>query len=505
MQDCNTKGLYVQGIYSFEFYDIADDALLFQSRYISEANITTSTNLNAIKGGIGNATLIQIPSDAELKVAMTAQNFTLDGLSLNTGAQIMPEATYRVQETVTLGEGGVGKVPAEPVSAEGSRTGDIVGYVNCATKVVIDPDTREFTVPEGKAGDIVCIAYFTRNANAEMFTIGSNFSPKVGRAILRTPIYSSDGIGNSNEGIKVGELQIVIPRAQLDGNLNINLSQTSNATTVLNMTALVDYSVKTGECPNDDGVLGHIIQVLYTDSIWDSIDKLVVVDCGVTVEEGETAKLVVKGYDTTTESLVNIPYEDLRFVSNDENVATVNAKGVVTGVAEGVTTVTIKLVLEDKDKDGNVINTTVLLTKDADVTVVPQRGITQLELVSATTLDITEMEESDNEGIRENANNYSVTKSGNTITVTDNGLIPYVGGNIAEPKKWVGILVDLKNRATGTVYTIEDIDYADAARWGATTNTTFVMWLTTEQGGTYTFTNVEDETDTIDITVEFTE
>lgn len=128
-----------------------------------------------------------------------------------------------------------------------------------------------------------------------------------------------------------------------------------------------------------------------------------------------------------------------------------------------------------------------------------------MELVSATTLDITRMEESDNEGIRENANNYSVTKSGNTITVTDNGLIPYVGGNIAEPKKWVGILVDLKNRATGTVYTIEDIDYADAARWGATTDTTFVMWLTTEQGGTYTFTNVEDETDTIDITVEFTE
>ena len=102
MQDCNSKGLYVQGVYDFEFYSIGTDELLFQSRYITESNITTSTNLNAIKGGIGNATLIQIPSDAELKVQMTAQNFTLEGLGLNTGATIMPNGIYRVSDEVTL-------------------------------------------------------------------------------------------------------------------------------------------------------------------------------------------------------------------------------------------------------------------------------------------------------------------------------------------------------------------------------------------------------------------
>lgn len=335
MVDCNTKGLYVQGIYSFEFYDIATDALLFQSRYISESSITTSTNLNAIKGGIGNATLIQIPSDAELKVAMTAQNFTLDGLALNTGSTIMPNGIYRVQDEVVLGADGKGKVKSTPYSSLGSRTEDIVGYVNCATKVAINPETKEFTVPDGQEGDRVCIAYFTQSANAEMFIIGSNFSPKVGRAVLRTPIYSSDGIGNSNEGIKVGELQIVIPRAQLDGNLNIDLSQTSNATTVLNMTALVDFSVATGECPKDNGTLGYIVQILYTDDIWSGIDRLVVVDTGVTIAVGETDKLNVKGYRDATEEILNVPYEDLTFTSLNTSIATVTAGGVVTGVAEG--------------------------------------------------------------------------------------------------------------------------------------------------------------------------
>ena len=365
VKDCNTKGLYVQGIYSFEFYDIASDALLFQSRYISESNITTSTNLNAIKGGIGNATLLQIPSDAELKVAMTAQNFTIDGLALNVGATIMPMGTYRVQDEVVLGEGGIGKVKSIPYSNLGSRTGDIVGYVNCSSKVLIDPETKEFTVTGGKEGDRVCINYFTRSANAEMFVIGSNFSPKIGRAVLRTPIYSSDGIQNSNEGIKVGELQIVIPRAQLDGNLNIDLSQTSNATTVMNMTALLDYSVTTGECPKDDGTLGYIVQVIYTESIWDKIDRLVVIDCGVTVQVGEKEKLNIKGYNAAMDSLENIPYDELTFTSADETIATVDNTGLVTGVKEGETTITIEY--KTLNEEGEEV---IVLSKDAKISVV---------------------------------------------------------------------------------------------------------------------------------------
>lgn len=497
MVDCNTKGLYVQGIYSFEFYDIATDALLFQSRYVTESSITTSTNLNAIKGGIGNATLIQIPSDAELKVAMTAQNFTLDGLALNTGSTIMPNGIYRVQDEVILDAEGKGKVKSTPYSALGSRTEDIVGYVNCSQKVTIDPETKEFRVEGGKEGDRVCIAYFTQSANAEMFIIGSNFSPKIGRAVLRTPIYSSDGDSNANEGIKVGELQIVIPRAQLDGNLNIDLSQTSNATTVLNMTALVDYSVAHGECPKDGGTLGYIVQVLYTNSIWDSIDKLVVVDCGVTVAVGESEKLVIKGYDLATDSLVNIPYEDLTFTSLHTDIATVDKNGLVTGVAAGEAVVTVELM----DGDGAVV-----LSKEAKVTVVGDGQTTpSIEFKDAEKIDASGIAPTDNPGIAENMDKYTVTKNGNKITIKDEGLVPYVGGNSPDPKKWVGILVDLGVKVLGSSkYTIEPEDYADAARWGATNDTTFVMWLTPEKDGTFTFRNAENTSETFNLEIEFT-
>ena len=128
-----------------------------------------------------------------------------------------------------------------------------------------------------------------------------------------------------------------------------------------------------------------------------------------------------------------------------------------------------------------------------------------IDFKSAVKMDVSGATEGDNPGIVANANKYSVTKNGNTITVTDEGLEAYVGGDINEPKKWVGILVDLGVEVQGTNYYILPEDYNDAARWGAENDTTFILWLTTEQGGTYTFKNVNDEEDTISITVEFSE
>lgn len=346
---CSNESLYAQGIYNFDFYDLTTDELLFQSRTITEGNIATSVSLNEIRGGIGNAVQIQIPSDATLTVTMTAANFSLPGLALNTGSTIMPNGTYQVSETVTLEDGTednagkvVGKVTSTPVAPVGSITAEVIGYVNCNEKVTIDPETKMFVVEGAKAGDKVCIYYYTQTSSAEIFRIGSNFSPKIGRAVLRTPLYSTTGQAGTGN-ILAGELQIVIPKAQLNGDLNLDLSQTANATTVLNMTALADYEVQPGECPSDDGTLGYIIQVLSQGSIWDRVDELVVIGGGIALEKGETETIVVKGRSKSNPSMLeNVPYADLKFTSEAEATATVDAEGLVTAVEAGDTDITIE-------------------------------------------------------------------------------------------------------------------------------------------------------------------
>ena len=106
--------------------------------------------------------------------------------------------------------------------------------------------------------------------------------------------------------------------------------------------------------------------------------------------------------------------------------------------------------------------------------------------------------------IRTNAAKCSVSFKDNIITVVDEGLIEYVGGPYPEPKKWVGLLVDLNVKVQGDIYNIEDIDYEDAQRWGASNDTTFIMWITPDiSGKKITFTNREDNTQKIEIVVEF--
>ena len=151
---------------------------------------------------------------------------------------------------------------------------------------------------------------------------------------------------------------------------------------------------------------------------------------------------------------------------------------------------------------------TIKFNKDKEVTVTMEKEpipVPVIDFKSAVRMDVSGATAQDNPGIVENGDKYEVVKEGNTILVTDDGLVPYIGGDIDEPKKWVGILVDLGVKVQGTRYYIMPEDYSDAARWGAENDTTFLMWLTTEQGGTLTFKNVENEEDTIDITVEFAE
>lgn len=129
---------------------------------------------------------------------------------------------------------------------------------------------------------------------------------------------------------------------------------------------------------------------------------------------------------------------------------------------------------------------------------------TETQVKSATDINTSKSISASEENIRINASKCSIVSSNNTITITDEGLIEYVGGPYPEPKKWVGLLVDLNTKVQGDIYNIEDIDYTDAKRWGASNDTTFVMWVTPDiSGKVITFTNVEDETQKVELTIEF--
>ena len=127
-----------------------------------------------------------------------------------------------------------------------------------------------------------------------------------------------------------------------------------------------------------------------------------------------------------------------------------------------------------------------------------------MELESAVAIDASRATEYDNAGIAANNGKYIVQYEDNTITVTNSGMTPYIGGNIpGTAKYWVGIIVDFGVRVEGTGYNIADVDYEEASRWGATSETAFVLWTITDADREITFTNVNDANDSITINIEF--
>ena len=159
--------------------------------------------------------------------------------------------------------------------------------------------------------------------------------------------------------------------------------------------------------------------------------------------------------------------------------------------------------ISGKDLTNNCTSETVLEIVNSGE---PTPVVPKIELKGADNIDPAGATPEDNPGIVANVDKYSIIKGDNTITIVDGGIEAYIGGNIDEPRKWVGFLVDLNVKAQGEGYNIEDVDYSDAARWGAENDTTFLMWLTVEGGNReITFKNVEDETDTVTIAINFTE
>lgn len=237
----------------------------------------------------------------------------------------------------------------------------------------------------------------------------------------------------------------------------------------------------------------------------------------------ELSEEVKVTFESTNETVLAAVNEGEEPTPTEEVVVTIDVDGldegdVATGTIgdEAITEFPVEITREKDtvetltvEADGYITNESeVTFDRDKEITITLEKEpvpVEQIDFKSATRLDVTGATEGDNPGIVENGDKYEVVKEDNTILVTDEGLTPYIGGNIDEPKKWVGILVDLGVKVKGKEYNIEDVDYSDATRWGASNDTTFIMWLTTEKGGEYTFTNLEDSKDKITITVEFAE
>lgn len=359
-----TPNLFVKGVAEQRMMDGNGNIVGF-SKVLSEAAINTAVNLQEITGF--NGSLVgMIPDSARITGTYTNQAFSLEERALATGGNLSYQGVHIVCETVTATDDTLA-VTGTPVKSLNQPAADTLGW--CYVKPVgsttymgsnfgINLETKKVANFAAVSGESYEVYYFVENASAKMLSIPSAINPVVVSVEVKYAVYAMQS-NSAAQGTLYGYLYVYVPKAQLGGEGGgISGSQTANATGTNTWTALPtnDNDLSCDTCGQAGGNSAFYVLVPCGGSTAE-VQTLVVVGNGVSVAVNGSAILPIK-YLMPDNSVAQPNYADMTYQSKAAGTATVNANGVVTGVAAGSTVVTATLT----KADGKTLTATVNVT-----------------------------------------------------------------------------------------------------------------------------------------------
>jgi len=311
-------------------YDNNMNLVLF-GKTMLDTSIETTLGNTDVRAGRGNQLQYIYYHTAEMTLNISDAQWNLDFLAQQVGQTIATGANIYTEENVTLAAGGGGTVVGTPLAVTGTT---LYGWVTqsdgVTTKVTFTGSA--FTLAGGAENEVVCVRYYALDAAASSLTIPSNFIPATLRLVLVAQLASSDASTNI-----IGEVQIEVPRASLNGAFTISMTPDGVASTPLMARAIASNDAIVG-C-SDEPTYASIKEILYNTNWYDSVVALAIEGGDFGLTTGQTKQLVVRAVPQSGASFIP-PVADLTFASSAVGAATVDAAGLVTFVgATGPTTI----------------------------------------------------------------------------------------------------------------------------------------------------------------------
>ena len=335
----NSTPIYAKGTMDVWLFNPSTFSLDFYSNKIQTNSLTTSTNMGEINGSLRNPVLLNLPDSAKLELELTAATSTLESRAMSVGGELTYNGVIPVLETITVASGTTDlTVSQTPVAPYG--TDKVYGFVDkSGVAYELDPDTKKvkgFVPTEGT----YCVRYFVHAASAHQLRIASVFEPDIEICMIRMPLYTTQGNG-STQGTKWGDRYIWIPRMQFTGEAPVKGDQTDADVDTLSGTALpYEEASEEGICLDEASfALAYMVDMPIGGSMVD-VKGMAIVGGVVNVTVGGKAQTPVK-WVMKDDSLAQPDYSELEYTITDTTKATVNDKGVITGVAAGATEITV--------------------------------------------------------------------------------------------------------------------------------------------------------------------
>ena len=320
---------------------LVGDQLIATANTLLDSSITIGSTAEDVRGGQGAKLLGKYYHTSTFDINLTDVLFKLEYFAFQTGSAIQQIADVFTSEQVTLGAGGSGAITGTPAVYQSYGTIGWAAKPGSDAYQKVTFTEKAFTVSGGKEGDIYCVKYISTDNAARQITISSSFIPSEVTLVMTANLYRAGGRGENdvNNSSKIGIVQVLVPRFQFNGSMELSMTSTGVANSPIAGSALDNPSA---DC-SDGGYYAIITEQLSGASWYDNVFALAIEDSDVELPTTTgTATLSVYALPLNGAAF-KPPYEDLTFTSAANDTATVSQEGVVTGVTEGNTTVTVSI------------------------------------------------------------------------------------------------------------------------------------------------------------------
>lgn len=332
---------YIAGAATVDIF--VGDQLLATANTLLDSSITVGSTAEDVRGGAGNKLLGKYYHTSTMDITLTDVLFRLEYLAFNTGSTITQIADFLTQEQVVLDGTKKGTLTGTPAEF---KTYGLIGWASLPgeyeyQKVTLSNEDGHYTFQypgDVQEGQKICIKYVSTDNAARMITISSNFIPSEVSLVMTANLYRAGGkAGAINDSSRVGFVQVEVPRFQFSASQEISMTSTGVANTPLTGSALDNPS----EDCSGNGYYAKITEVIEGANWYDNVFTLAVDDADINIAPAGTYNMTVYAIPTNGSAFV-APVADLTFTSGNDSFATVGANtGVITGVADGETTVTV--------------------------------------------------------------------------------------------------------------------------------------------------------------------
>ena len=187
-------------------------------------------------------------------------------------------------------------------------------------------------IPNATVGEKYCVMYFYQNANADNIIIPVDYVPDELHVIIINDLFNAD-ISTTNNATKVGRLITDIPRLQLDGAQDLNLTATSAATVSLSGSAL---AVDNTDSCEGESYYGTMTEEIFGAKWQNEVKAIAFEDADIALANGGTQTLVCYVLFDGNKAPKIVDNANFTFAVEDgDSFVGVDAKGVVTAKATG--------------------------------------------------------------------------------------------------------------------------------------------------------------------------